>query len=85
MKKESNILFGIDASDFSIQALLVVGDLLKTIEKPNLTIFHGTAGFDFDLLSRLANQDPLVAKKNKELWNLETRKVLERGKCHDSD
>ncbi len=79
MKKEINVLFGIDDSDFSKQALLATGNILKNIEESNLTIFHGASDLNFDLLSQLSGEDPGVAEKHREVWNLEAQKVLEQA------
>ncbi len=80
MQKEKQVLFGIDDSDFSKQALLATGELLKNIGKTGLTIFHGAPDFNFALLSKLTDEDPSLALKSRELWFSEARKVLERAK-----
>ena len=75
MEKEASVLFGLDDSDFSRQGLLAAGEVLKSIEKSSLTMFHGA--MDFDLFSRLMDQDPATAEKQREQWYAGAKKVLD--------
>ncbi|MFO8085214.1 MAG: universal stress protein [Desulfobacterales bacterium] len=80
MKKEKNILFGIDDSDFSRQALLKAGELLKKNKDFKMVLFYGVPEPDATLCSELTGQDSSAIEKQKECWNLEGQKVLEKAK-----
>ena len=80
MRKEKRILFGLDDSDFSRQSSLETGNLIKTSQEFNLTLFHGVPDPDISLLSKLTGQEPQEVEKHQELWISEAQKVLQKAK-----
>jgi nucleotide-binding universal stress UspA family protein len=80
MEKEKRILFGLDDSDFSRQASLETGNVIKNNDEINMTLFHGVPDPDIALLSKLTGQDPLEVETHRELWITEAQKVLEKAK-----
>lgn len=80
MSQEKRILFGVDESDFSRQALSEIGRLLKHCDNFKLTVFHGTAEPDFSLFSESVGQDPAAFETYRKQWRLKAQKVLEQAR-----
>jgi nucleotide-binding universal stress UspA family protein len=80
LKKEKSILFAVDGSSFSEEALLKTCELLKTDQDVKLTLFHGAVPPELILPSELIGQDFSPAESPEEHWNIESRKALERTK-----
>lgn len=77
MKTKKNILFGIDGSDFAMQALVAVGELLQTSQNLKMSVFHGASDPNFALLTKLFGEDAEAAEKHKERWISNAQQVLE--------
>ncbi|MFP4531156.1 MAG: universal stress protein [Desulfobacterales bacterium] len=80
MPKEKSILFAIDSSDFSKQALIKTGKLLKPNEDFKIILFHGTADPCAILPPELLGEDSGSIESPQVIWNLEARKVLDNAR-----
>jgi len=80
MKNEKNILFAVDSSDFSKQALLKTGELLKSNNTFRLVLFHGAADPNAILPPELIGKDARAIEAHQVIWNLEARKVLDNAR-----
>ncbi|HHP7234903.1 MAG TPA: universal stress protein [Desulfobacterales bacterium] len=79
MEKQNKILFGIDDSDFAMQALTEVARLLQHREDIQLTLFHGVPDPDIALLSKLFGPDADKIESHRALWVANARKSLARA------
>ena len=80
MKNEKNILFAVDSSDFSKQALLKAGELLKSNDTFRLVLFYGAADPNAILPSELIGKDARAIEAHQVVWNLEARKGLDNAR-----
>jgi len=77
MSNDIKLLFGLDDSVFSRDALVAVGNLLKDTKKASLTLYHGCT-LQTSLLKRLPlSQDRLKAYR--EAWREETDKFMQQA------
>lgn len=78
LKKEKSILFAVDGSSFSEEALIKTWGLLKTGKDVNLTLFHGAVAPGLTLPAESLGQDSCSAESLEEHYNIEARQSLER-------
>ena len=80
MKMEQRILFGVDDSDFALQAVAAMGRLLKNSENQGITLVHGARDVDVSLLSKALHLTHQAIEKYRRLFLLEEQKVLDRAR-----
>jgi nucleotide-binding universal stress UspA family protein len=80
MKMEQRILFGVDDSDFALQAVAAMGRLLRNSKNQGITLFHGARDVDVSLLSRALHLTEQAIKEYRRLFLLEEQKVLDRAR-----
>lgn len=66
MSADQKLLFGVDDSDFSRQALAEVGNLQKNNANLRITIFHGAGDPDFSLMTRMLKLQPDELEKHRQ-------------------
>ena len=81
MNKGKSVLFAIDDSDFSRQALLKTAELVKKDKDFNITLFHGAPRSEACLPAELIGADASAIEKHRELLNLEAQELLESAKA----
>ncbi len=83
MSDEIKLLYGIDDSVFSRDALYAVGSVLKDNARATITLYHGCT-IPTTVLTRLPlSQDRLNAYR--EAWRLETNKFMEQARTALAD
>lgn len=80
MQKEKNILFAVDSSDFSKQALLKTGELLKSNDTFKLVLFHGAADPTAIFPPELIGKDFRAIEEHRIIWNKKARKILDNAR-----
>ena len=79
MGEEKKLLFGIDDSDFSCQALAAIGSLQKNCTNLKITIFHGASDSNFSSMTRMLKLSPDELEKYHRLWELEEMNILKKA------
>jgi nucleotide-binding universal stress UspA family protein len=82
MNTEKRILFGVDDSEFAIQAVAAVGGLLKNCSDYKVTLFFGAPDPNLSFLSKALGLSPEAIEEFEKVCTLEEQKVLER--CKDA-
>ena len=80
MGVEKKLLFGVDDSDFSRQALAEAGDLQKNSPNFKITIFHGAGDPNFPLMTKTLKPSPDELEKCRQLLSLEEKSILQKAK-----
>ena len=80
MGVDTKLLFGVDDSDFSRQALAEVGNLQKNSPNLKITIFHGVSDSNFSFMTRMLKLSPDELEKHHRLWSLEEKNILKKAK-----
>ena len=79
MSVDKKLLFGVDDSDYSRQALAEVGYLQKNNPNLNITIFHGAREFKFSFMTRMLKLSPDELEKHHRLWIIEEKNILKKA------
>jgi len=79
MGAKRKILFGLDESDFSKQALVEIGHLQNNCEDFRVTVFHGANAPNFSLTMKALKLSPEELEKHYQLWSLEEKSILKKG------
>ncbi|MEJ2724665.1 MAG: universal stress protein [Deltaproteobacteria bacterium] len=74
------ILFGVDDSNFAIEALAAAGSLVKSSKSLKIILFHGIPDPNISFLSRVLHLSPESLEKYRELSVLEEQRALDRAK-----
>ena len=77
---EQRILFGVDDSDFALQAVAATGRLLRSSKNQGVTLFHGARDVEISLLSRALHLTHEAIEEYRRLFLLEEQKVLDRAR-----
>ena len=77
---EKRILFGVDDSDFAMQAVAAAGSLVKNSKNLKITLFHGGRDVDVSLLSRALHLTDEAIEEYRRLFLPEEQKVLDRAR-----
>ncbi|MDH3895832.1 MAG: hypothetical protein OEV18_00365, partial [Deltaproteobacteria bacterium] len=80
MNTEKRILFGVDDSEFAIQAVAAVGGLLKNSRDYKVTLFFGSPDPNLPFLSKALGLSPEAIEEFEKVCTLEEQKVLDRCK-----
>ena len=76
---DKKLLFGVDDSDFSRQALAEIGNLQKNCPNLKITIFHGASDFNFSFMERVLKLSPDELEKHRRIWSLEEKNILKKA------
>jgi len=76
---DKKLLFGVDDSDFSRQALAEAGALQKNSPNLKITIFHGAGDSNFSFMTRMLKLSPDELEKHRRLWILEEKNILKKA------
>ena len=79
MGADKKLLFGVDDSDFSRQALAKVGNLQKNNPNLKITIFHGAIDSNFSFMTKMLKLSPDELEKHRRLWILEEKNILKKA------
>jgi nucleotide-binding universal stress UspA family protein len=79
MKKEEKVLFGVDTSQFAMDAVAAAANLFKDNENLKMTIFRGIPEPDLSYPYE-ASLSPEEVEKYLQLWSKEEQKVLRRAR-----
>jgi len=79
MSVEKKLLFGVDDSDFSRQALAEAGDLQKNSPNLKITIFHGAGDPNFSFMMKMLRLSPDELEKYHQLLSLEGKSILKKA------
>jgi nucleotide-binding universal stress UspA family protein len=74
-----NLLFGIDDSDFAMQAAEEIGRMVQHSQGLRMTLFHGAVNPDAALLSQWFDSDPDAVERHRKRWMANAQKVLDRA------
>jgi len=80
MGVDKKLLFGVDDSDFSRQALARAGDLQRNNPNLKITIFHGDSDANFSFMAKILKLSPDELEKHQRLWSLEEKNILQKAK-----
>lgn len=80
MNSERRILFGVDASEFALQAVSAVGGLLANSKDHGITLFYGSPDPNLPFLSRALGLGPEEVRHLEQVCTLEETNVLEQAK-----
>ncbi len=80
MGVDKKLLFGVDDSDFSRQALAEAGDLQKNSPNLKITIFHGAGDPNLSFMTRMLKLSPDELEKYHQLLSLEEKSILKKAK-----
>ena len=79
MGVNKKLLFGVDDSDFSRQALAEAGALQKNSPNLKITIFHGDSDSNFSSMARMLKLSPDELEKYHQLLSLEEKSILKKA------
>jgi nucleotide-binding universal stress UspA family protein len=79
MNVDKKLLFGVDDSDFSRQALAELGNLQKNSPNLKITIFHGASNSNFSFMTKMLKLSPTELEKYHRLWILEEKNILKKA------
>ena len=80
MNTEKRILFGVDASEFALQAVTAVGGLLANSKDYGITLFYGAPDPNLPFLSKVLGLGPEEVRHLERVCSLEETDVLEQAK-----
>jgi len=80
MNMDKRLLFGVDDSDFALQAISAVGALLKNSKDYKVTLFFGAPAPNLPFLSKALGLSPEAIEEFEKVCTLEEQKVLDRCK-----
>jgi len=80
MNMDKRLLFGVDDSDFALQAITAVGGLLKNSKGYRITLFYGAPDPNLTFLSKTLGLSTEAIEEFKKVCTLEEQKVLDRCK-----
>ena len=80
MNTEKRILFGVDHSEFAIQAVAAVGGLLKNSQNYRITLFYGAHDPNLPFFSKALGLGPKELQQLEKVCSLEETNVLEQAK-----
>jgi nucleotide-binding universal stress UspA family protein len=80
MNTEKKILFGIDDSEFALQAVTAVGGMLKNSRDHKVTLFFGAPDPNLPFLSKALGLSAEAIEEFEKVCTLEEQKVLDRCK-----
>ena len=78
MNTDKKLLFGVDDSDFALEAVTAVGALLKNSNKCKITVFFGAPDPNLAFLSKALGLSPEAIQEFEKVCTLEEQKVLDR-------
>ena len=79
MDGDEKILFGVDDSDSTRQAVAVAGTVLKDREGFCITLFYGAPDPHISFLSKLLRRTPTAVEEYRKVLSLQEHRVLERA------
>jgi nucleotide-binding universal stress UspA family protein len=79
MGVDKKLLFGVDDSDFSRQALAEAGALQKNSPNLKITIFHGASDSNFSFMTKMLKLSPDELEKYHQLLSLEEKSILKKA------
>ena len=79
MSMEQKVLFGIDDSDFAIQATVAAGEFLKNNENLEIKIFYGAPDPNISHLAKLIRLSSETIEEYEKVCTLEEQSILEGG------
>ncbi|MGD8878555.1 MAG: universal stress protein [Syntrophobacterales bacterium] len=80
MNAEKRILFGVDASEFALQAVTAVGGLLAHSKDYGVTLFYGAPDPHLPFLSKALGLGPEEVRHLERVCSLEETNILEQAK-----
>jgi nucleotide-binding universal stress UspA family protein len=80
MNTEKRILFGVDASEFALQAVTALGALLAHSKNCGITLFYGAPDPNLPFLSKVLGLGPEEVRHLEKVCSLEETEVLEQAK-----
>ena len=80
MTTEKNLLFGIDDSEFALQSIAKMGNLLKNGEDYRITIFYCAPDPDLTFLKRALSKYPVALEEYEKMCAVEEHKIVDRAK-----
>lgn len=80
MNTEKRILFGVDDSEFALQAVTAVGGMLKNSRDYKVTLFFGAPDPNLPFLSKALGLSAEAIEEFEKVCTLEEQKVLDRCK-----
>jgi len=80
MNTEKKILFGVDASEFALQAVTAVGGMLANSKDYRVTLFYGAPDPNLPFLSKALGLEPEEVRHLEKVCSLEETNVLEQAK-----
>ncbi len=79
MDVNKKLLFGVDDSDFSCQALAAIGNLQKNCTNLKITIFHGASESNFSSMTKMLQLSPDDLEKYHQIWELGEMNILKKA------
>ena len=79
MDGDEKILFGVDDSDSTRQAVAAAGTVLKDREGFCITLFYGAPDPHISFLSKLLRRTPTAVEEYRKVLSLQEHRVLERA------
>ena len=80
MNTEKKILFGVDRSEFAIQAVAALGALLKNSQSYRITLFYGAHDPNLHFFSEALGLGPKELQQLEKVCSLQETNVLEQAK-----
>jgi nucleotide-binding universal stress UspA family protein len=80
MNTEKRILFGVDDSEFALQAVTAVGGILKNSRDYKVTLFFGAPDPNLPFLAKALGLSAAAIEEFEKVCTLEEQKVLDRCK-----
>jgi nucleotide-binding universal stress UspA family protein len=80
MNTEKRILFGVDPSEFALQAVTAVGGMLATTKNHRITLFYGAPDPNLPFLAKALGLGPEEVRHLEKVCSLEETTVLEQAK-----
>jgi nucleotide-binding universal stress UspA family protein len=80
MNTEKRILFGVDNSEFAIQAVAAAGGLLKNSQNYRITLFYGAHDPNLPFFSKALGLGPKELQQLEKVCSLEETNVLKQAK-----
>jgi nucleotide-binding universal stress UspA family protein len=80
MNREKRILFGVDASEFALQAVTAVGGMLANSKDHWITLFYGAPDPNLPFLSKALGLEPEELRHLEKVCSLEETTILEQAK-----
>ena len=80
MNMEKKVLFGVDDSDFALQSIAAMGNLLKSDENHKITIFYCAPDPDLTFLTRVLSKYPGALEEYEKTCALEEHQIVDRAR-----